>query len=128
MTIPFTDVAGELAFAQLWQVTLVIAAAALFTRLVCAAGPFGAPRLVGGPDQVPHAAAVEQPDRRLQSAAHPLGDRCQKCPRAGCSRAEGARRAAGKSDRSGIRNGQAGGCRQPTNSEQILDRATSGRG
>jgi beta-lactamase regulating signal transducer with metallopeptidase domain len=36
MTRPFTDVAGELAFAQLWQVTLVIAAAALLTRLVCA--------------------------------------------------------------------------------------------
>jgi beta-lactamase regulating signal transducer with metallopeptidase domain len=36
MTRPFTDVAGELAFAQLWQVTLVIAVAALVTRLACA--------------------------------------------------------------------------------------------
>jgi beta-lactamase regulating signal transducer with metallopeptidase domain len=36
MTKSFTDVVGELAFAQLWQVTLVIAAAAIFTRLACA--------------------------------------------------------------------------------------------
>ncbi|HEX4069610.1 MAG TPA: M56 family metallopeptidase [Planctomycetaceae bacterium] len=36
MTKTFTDVAAELAFAQLWQVTLVIAAAALLTRLACA--------------------------------------------------------------------------------------------
>jgi beta-lactamase regulating signal transducer with metallopeptidase domain len=36
MTKTFTDVVGELAFAQLWQVTLVIAAAAILTRLACA--------------------------------------------------------------------------------------------
>ena len=36
MTKSFTGIVGELAFAQLWQVTLVIAAAAIFTRLVCA--------------------------------------------------------------------------------------------
>ncbi len=36
MTKSFTDVFGELAFAQLWQVTLVIAAAAIVTRLICA--------------------------------------------------------------------------------------------
>ncbi len=127
MTRSFTDVVGELAFAQLWQVTLVITAAALFTRLVCAASPFGASHLARSPDQVPHAPFVEQSDRRLQLGAYPIGGRCQKCPGASCSRAEGARRAAGKSDRSGIRNGQAGGCRASASGEQILDLVACGR-
>ena len=39
MTRPFTDVAGELAFAQLWQVTLVIAAAAILHAIGLRGGP-----------------------------------------------------------------------------------------
>ena len=79
MTKSFTDVFGELAFAQLWQVTLVIAAAAIVTRLICrATGPFGAPRLARGPDQVPHAATLEQPDRCLQLGDAPIDCRCQE--------------------------------------------------